>query len=326
MSGKCDECGQSAAKYKCPGCGLRSCGLPCVKAHKARIGCTGKRDPTAFVKISDFDDNRIMSDYNFLEEALRVADVAKRSKYKSFVGGRKPGVLKELIYQARFRKTKFVHMANGMSRRIANTTYFNRKRKCMYWRVEWIFHSTDIRLVDENLDEHVNLGTVLEKHLSPQSHSPTARHQLREFLQQPVDQLKLLFKKELDDAKESYYELNINESLRQQLSFKTVLEFPEIRVVLPSDIDRFSMVEEEPKPVKLAVSPVKSVAEELVEQTGKTFREEEIKDEEQDKEQDDMKMYDFLGDLPGQADLLWKSMEVQPPSLMNDVEDGELSG
>lgn len=57
----CEECKFNPSKYKCPGCSIRSCSLPCVKAHKQRTGCTGKRNQTQYVPISQFDDNLLLS-------------------------------------------------------------------------------------------------------------------------------------------------------------------------------------------------------------------------------------------------------------------------
>lgn len=58
---KCEECKSNPSKYKCPGCSIQSCSLPCVKAHKTRTGCTGKRNQTQFVPISQFDDSILLS-------------------------------------------------------------------------------------------------------------------------------------------------------------------------------------------------------------------------------------------------------------------------
>ena len=60
-SSVCGECKLKPWKYKCPGCSIRSCGLPCVKAHKQRTGCTGKRKVTDFVTLSHFDDSLLLS-------------------------------------------------------------------------------------------------------------------------------------------------------------------------------------------------------------------------------------------------------------------------
>jgi hypothetical protein len=53
-----------ASKYKCPACGFRSCSLPCVRAHKLKTSCSGKRDRTSFLPISAFDDARLLSGQN----------------------------------------------------------------------------------------------------------------------------------------------------------------------------------------------------------------------------------------------------------------------
>lgn len=57
----CDECRSNPWKYRCPGCSIKSCSLPCVKSHKARTNCTGKRNRTDFVPLSQFDDNVLIS-------------------------------------------------------------------------------------------------------------------------------------------------------------------------------------------------------------------------------------------------------------------------
>ena len=57
----CEECKSNPSKYKCPGCSIQSCSLPCVKAHKTCTGCTGKRNQTQFVPISQFDDSTLLS-------------------------------------------------------------------------------------------------------------------------------------------------------------------------------------------------------------------------------------------------------------------------
>ncbi len=37
----CEECSDAAARYCCPGCGVRTCSLPCSKAHKEASGAVG---------------------------------------------------------------------------------------------------------------------------------------------------------------------------------------------------------------------------------------------------------------------------------------------
>lgn len=57
----CAQCGEGAARYRCPRCSIRTCSLECVRGHKKDTGCTGKRDRTAYVPISKFDDRQLGS-------------------------------------------------------------------------------------------------------------------------------------------------------------------------------------------------------------------------------------------------------------------------
>lgn len=80
------------------------CSLSCVKQHKLELGCDGKRNKAAFVSLSHFDDNRVLSgegfailghaqdpiikmallfcssDYYFLEDVSRFADSMHRGR------------------------------------------------------------------------------------------------------------------------------------------------------------------------------------------------------------------------------------------------------
>ncbi|CBI38923.3 unnamed protein product, partial [Vitis vinifera] len=80
----CKECKSNLSKYTRPGCFVRSCSLPCVKAHKQHTRCTGKRQRTQFFPLSQFDDNLLLSDYNLFEEVKRVAESAQRTRINLF--------------------------------------------------------------------------------------------------------------------------------------------------------------------------------------------------------------------------------------------------
>ena len=54
----CCICESNDVKYKCPKCNFRSCSLVCVSEHKISFECTGVRDRTPFVKISQFTENQ----------------------------------------------------------------------------------------------------------------------------------------------------------------------------------------------------------------------------------------------------------------------------
>ncbi|KAM1064666.1 hypothetical protein TB2_028215 [Malus domestica] len=115
----CQECKEKASKYKCPGCSVRSCSLPCVKAHKLRSGCTGKRPLTNFVPSTQMDNNQLLFDYNLLEEVKRVAESAQRLRNKlcRYNNFRLPFCLKSLRSAAASRRTKLLFLPSGMSKR-----------------------------------------------------------------------------------------------------------------------------------------------------------------------------------------------------------------
>eukprot|EP01018_Ginkgo_biloba_P018681 Gb_31758 [translate_table: standard] len=124
----CEECGKNPPKYKCPGCGLRSCGLACVKAHKERTQCTGKRNRTEFVPLSQFNDNWLISDYNLLEETLRIAEAAKRTRDP--LGNNRRSLssnVKALRNQSRNRNTTLLCLPKGMSKKETNRSFYDRR-------------------------------------------------------------------------------------------------------------------------------------------------------------------------------------------------------
>lgn len=66
----CSIC-KAPAKYTCPRCAARSCSLPCSKAHKENKGCSGVRDPAAFVPLAKFTQGTWDGDYAWLESTRR---------------------------------------------------------------------------------------------------------------------------------------------------------------------------------------------------------------------------------------------------------------
>lgn len=89
---RCETCGEEEAKYRCPRCMKYSCryllpelscwdfaccpvecdanvcfcrfSLLCVKKHKLALSCSGVRDKTAFVSVTEFTDLNLLSGKN----------------------------------------------------------------------------------------------------------------------------------------------------------------------------------------------------------------------------------------------------------------------
>ncbi|TYI41466.1 hypothetical protein ES332_A01G023700v1 [Gossypium tomentosum] len=279
--GDCEECKKKASKYKCPGCCLRTCSLPCVNAHKQRTGCTGKRNITSFVPLSRFDDNLLLSDYNLLEETKRIAESATRIRSKlcnTTNGGHHPRFklphpLRNLRTAAASRRTKLLFLPSGMSKRETNQTRFNHRKKYISWTIEWRFHSTDVVLLDHGIHEDTSLCSLIENHLQP---SPW-NHPLRKFCEEQLDSLKFFIRKYPKGSKSPFRELDIKAPLRKLLADMVVLEYPVIHVFLPSEHCDFEVIRENHLVTHGPEGKDSSGADNEIPK-GVTFKEEEIED------------------------------------------------
>ncbi|KAI3764800.1 hypothetical protein L2E82_14816 [Cichorium intybus] len=272
----CDECKTNAFKYKCPGCSVRSCSLPCVKAHKQRTGCTGKRQQqTEFVPLSKFDDNLLLSDYSMLEDVKRIADSAKRMRVQlcgKYYNGL-PFYLKHLLKAAQSRRTRLFFLPTGMSKRETNKTSYNNREKSISWTIEWHFHSTNVKLIDHGVHENSNLYSVIQNHLKP----GPINHPLKPFCLEPVESLRFFISKHPKNPRSPFRELDIYAPIRQQFSNLVIVEYPVIHVFLPSHNIKFEVVKDiVPHRVQPKSEPVN---DSQPSPKGVFFKEEEIKDQ-----------------------------------------------
>ncbi|WCJ34016.1 HIT-type Zinc finger family protein [Euphorbia peplus] len=270
----CEECKNHPSKYKCPGCSVRSCSLPCVKAHKHRTGCSGNRNKTQFVPLSDFNDNLLVSDYNLLEEIKRVAESAQRMREKSYAypQNRLPKHLQALRNAAGKRSTNLLLLPSGMSKRQMNQTRYNQRWKYISWTIEWRFHTTDVVLHDHGVHENTKLCSVIEKHLKPGPWN----NKLKEFCDENLESLKLFIRRSPKGPKSPFCELDIKAPLRQQLANVAILEYPVIHVFLPSHSQNFEVVKVE-RPISHRPETKNPVNDNAIPE-GVAFREEEIED------------------------------------------------
>ena len=295
--GECQVCEENPGKYRCPRCGTVTCGLACSKAHKTRgEGCNGKRDRAAFKDIREFSDADVVSDYRCLEETLLEKDRAKRWRPQYADGSdaaarseRAPAsrkVIALLTQQAKARGTTLLCMPDGMARRVANTTFYDRRRDVLQWRVEWLFHGISsasaveipdanddadadaaadavaaaaaaaAKAVDEKVDDTTTIAAALRRHFEQGPGRAARLHQLRRF----TDALKAMDKGDGGGASvcvyfekhgcpanaKRYHRLSLENTFKENLAGKNVLEFPTLHVaVLPADAGKFLEPEEE---------------------------------------------------------------------------------
>ncbi|KDP20399.1 hypothetical protein JCGZ_05282 [Jatropha curcas] len=287
----CEQCKENPSNYKCPGCSLRSCSLPCVKAHKERTGCSGKRNQTQFVPLSQFNDNLLLSDYNLLEEMKRVAESAQRMRTKlcAYPHFKLPAHLRSLRGAAAGRKTKLLFLPSGMSKREKNQSRYNQRKKFISWTIEWRFHATAVVLLDHGVHEDRNLCSIIEKHLKPGPWS----NQLTQFSEEHLESLKFFIRKYPKGPKSLFHEVDIKAPLRQQLAKVVILEYPVIHVFLPSHKIDFEVV----KVVDLVSQRPdnkNSVHNDQSIPKGVVFKEEEI---EEHHGSSDPQVYDFMKNI-----------------------------
>ena len=118
--------------------------MPCVKRHKQWAQCSGKRDPTKYVKKSQLATPAgIDHDYNFLSGIERDMEKSEKSiTEKGLVGlnARPKGdQAQRMDYQFAQAGVKVIRAPKGMSRAKENKTHRSKSgNKNIIWTVEWI--------------------------------------------------------------------------------------------------------------------------------------------------------------------------------------------
>ncbi|XP_033821084.2 box C/D snoRNA protein 1 [Periophthalmus magnuspinnatus] len=227
----CALCGCEEAKYTCPRCLTHSCSLFCVKKHKEDTGCSGVRDKTTFVALSQFDEMNLLSDYRFLEDTGRFSDGPTRDalikvprvsmKAKRFMSiARKMNINLRLL-PCTFTKSK------------ENSTFFNSKEKRFMWHLKLVFPHSRAEFTQRRVSDQLTLLEILNSYIHPSESDPAARQKLKMYVHEPLEHVKVFMKSEGRKANSvRYHELDLHKSLRDNLSYKTLIEYPVLHVVL----------------------------------------------------------------------------------------------
>ncbi|MED6211970.1 hypothetical protein PIB30_078641 [Stylosanthes scabra] len=168
-----------------------------------------------------------------------------------------------------------------MSKRQKNQTRYDQRKKFISWTIEWHFHSTDVVLHDHGVNENTSFYSILEKHLKP---GPW-KNQLRQFIEDQPDHLKLFIRKYPKGPKSPFKELDMKAPIRQQLADVVILEFPIIFVFLPSHRIDFEVIKDVNRIANKSLqkdSEGSQNPEGGQNPEGVSFREEEIEDDSTD--------------------------------------------
>uniref|UniRef100_UPI00398E9C90 box C/D snoRNA protein 1 n=1 Tax=Pristiophorus japonicus TaxID=55135 RepID=UPI00398E9C90 len=227
----CETCVATEAKYRCPRCMAYSCSLLCVKRHKAESGCNGVRDKTAFTPISHFGEMHLISDYRFLEDTGRLADAATRDQVVH-----RPTSAKSLNFmknRARKYNIDLKLLPIGFTKRRENSTYFNKREQQFYWHLKLLFPQSRTEYTEKRVSASKTVGELLRGYIDPGEADPVIQQKLKVYVLAPVNEVRIYMKVENRKHNSArYYRLDSSKSLAENLSHKTVIEYPTLHVVL----------------------------------------------------------------------------------------------
>ncbi|XP_036448272.1 FK506-binding protein 5 [Colossoma macropomum] len=228
---RCDVCEAEDAKYRCPNCLKFSCSLSCVKQHKHESGCSGVRDKTAFVRLSQFSEINLLNDYRLLEETARVADKPNRDSLLH-INPQHSTTVKLVRRNAAAAKVNLKILPKSFTRRKENTSIYIKVEQKLYWHLKLHFPQSSAQYTDRVPEDRL-LEQILSDYVHPTESDPVKRQRLKLYVVSPPDQLCVFMKSEQrQPGSLRYHELDLKKSLRENLMFKTVVEYPELHVVL----------------------------------------------------------------------------------------------
>ncbi|XP_066935907.1 box C/D snoRNA protein 1-like [Clytia hemisphaerica] len=237
---KCEICLEELCKYTCPGCKIKTCCLSCVEKHKKMTGCIGRRDKTAFVAKSQFNNFHLLNDYRFLEEAGRLSDNAKRDyKVRPTLKPQK----KEQILTRNASKSgvNLYRMAKGMKRWKENRSYYNIKEQTLFWTMKLIFDGIKEPILTKQA-ETLTFKELLSKYIGEEQGLDVNKEKyLKHMIHFKNKALKVFFKQEIDPGSENlrFAEMNIEGTIKDGLQSKSILEYPVFYLVLAENVQQF---------------------------------------------------------------------------------------
>ncbi|KAJ3280145.1 hypothetical protein HK104_000876, partial [Borealophlyctis nickersoniae] len=177
------------------------------------------------------------SDYFYLEDVYRMADIATRDntghhrELNPRFQRRASPKQQFLAKAAEYRKTNVRFMAPGMKRREENHSMYIKRYKFISWTVEWLFPEVNVRRVDHRVKETEPIRTILAKHIEERPGNALERHQIKPLCDCGLANLLVYIKKvDVPASQTVYYAIDTTQPLSTALSGKTIIEFPSLIV------------------------------------------------------------------------------------------------
>lgn len=110
----------------------------------------------------------------------------------------------------------------------------------MFWCIDWIFvNAQGLFRTDVSVPEEARLGDLLTVHLSDHQDGGEC---LQYYRAAGITGVRLFLKADGKNC-DKYYELDLQQSLKENLKKKTVIEYPMINVVLRDHSDCFELID-----------------------------------------------------------------------------------
>ncbi|XP_028299638.1 box C/D snoRNA protein 1 [Gouania willdenowi] len=237
---KCSVCAADESKYKCPACLTNTCCLLCVKKHKEVSGCSGVRDKTGFVTLSHFDEMALLNDYRFLEDTGRFANSASRDNLLK--SPRTTFKTKKLSVNARRMNITLRLLPVTFTKSRENSTIFISKEKKFLWHLKLVFPQSSSEFSQRRVPDTHTLEQILNAYIHPTESDPVKRQRLKMYALTPFNHIKVFMKAEGRKGNSvRYHEMEMQKSLRDNLSYKTLIEYPVLHVVLRDHWEDFPL-------------------------------------------------------------------------------------
>ncbi|XP_052871847.1 box C/D snoRNA protein 1 [Anopheles cruzii] len=247
--GNCEACNAHPAKYTCPRCEVRTCGVQCLNIHKRELKCNGIRDRTKYIPLIKMTKTELMNDYCFLEECTRFVEDRKRDSNKRFTRYNKllPTPLFRLRKAAQERGTTLRFLLQNFTKHQKNSSQLDFRSSVIFWRVEWCFpDGTGAHMfVDERVSENCKLYEAVSKYLQAGNDTNVPESATLTYYQASgINGVRLLLKAEgIKQCRNRFFPLDVNSTIRECLAGKTVVEYPTIYVVFKDRLDEFNVVD-----------------------------------------------------------------------------------
>ncbi|TPX44653.1 hypothetical protein SeLEV6574_g04367 [Synchytrium endobioticum] len=197
--------------------------------HKVDSNCSGVRNKTAYVAKDDYNENTMMSDYCFLEEAFRIADNALRTNSQIQEALHKKGRSKLELLRNHLKRHHIRYIYTpGLKRHDVNTTHLLQRAKFVMWTIELNFVDAEACLLLHKIRGSSTWRAVLDKVLLGNG---TMKHRLRAYEGMDSSSLHVYSIAEgSGKQKRMYHKVDLTQSLQDHLVGKTVVEYPQFEV------------------------------------------------------------------------------------------------